>query len=35
MTTILLAGYIEATAIPPIELILSKPRGDNKDNCNL
>ena len=38
LTTILLAGYIEATTIPPPptqELIISKPRGDNKDNCNL
>ena len=36
LTTILLAGYIEATTIPPPqELIISKPRGDNKENCNL
>ena len=36
LTTILLAGYIEATTIPPPlqELIIYKPRGDNKD-CNL
>ena len=39
LTTILLAVYIEATTIPPPpppqELIISKPRGDNEDNCNL
>ena len=36
LTTILLAGYIEATTIPPPqEFIISKPCGDNKDNCNL
>ena len=37
LTSILLAGYIEATTIPPPPqvLIISKPRGDNKDNCIL
>ena len=37
LTTILLAGYIKATTTPPPpqELIISKPHGDNKDNCNL
>ena len=36
LTSILLAGYIEATTIPPPQvLIISKPRGDNKDNCIL
>ena len=37
-TSILLAGYIEAMTIPPPPsqvLIISKPRGDNKDNCIL
>ena len=36
LTTIQLAGYIEATTkTSPKALIISKPRGDNKDNCNL
>ena len=38
LTSILLAGYIEAMTIPPPPpqvLIISKPRGDNKDNCIL
>ena len=38
LTTILLAGYIKARNIPPPppqELIICKPRGDDKDNCNL